>query len=101
MQVLQEPYSLLRRLPRWRGAKRTYTNPITNRTTKVRRPYIPLANAHTTWGRNPATNRWESRRVGGGEERADPLTFTFSTRRYLQRRTWRFFRKIHEVGAPP
>jgi hypothetical protein len=97
--VLMEPKELLRRLPRWKGSgKRTYTNPVTGKTTAMRRPFIPLVNPHTTWGRNPRTNRWESSRVGGGEERADPLTFSFSTRRYLQRRTWRFFRRVHEGG---
>lgn len=97
---LVEPKELLRRLPRWRGSdKRTYTNPVTGRTTRVRRPHVPLVNPHFTWGRNPRTNRWESSRVGGGEERADPLQFSFSTRRYLQRRTWRFFRKLVKQSA--
>lgn len=99
-QVLLEPKELLRRLPRWRGAgKRTYLNPITGMTTRVRRPFIPLTNAHHQWGRNPRTNRWESIPVAGGEERADPLRFSFSTRRYLQRRTWRAFRRLSKQSA--
>ncbi|MDP2276509.1 MAG: hypothetical protein Q8K32_37570 [Archangium sp.] len=99
-QLLSEPKELLRRLPRWRGAgKRSYTNPVSGLTTRARRPYIPLVNPHRHWGRNPKTNKWESIRSGGGEERADPLVFTFSTRRYLQRRTWRFFRKLFKQST--
>lgn len=97
--VLREPKDLLLRLPRWRGGRRTYTNPVSGVTTRVRRPFIPLSNPHHQWGRNPRTNQWESTRHGGGEERADPLRFTFSTRRYLQRRTWRFFRRLQKQSA--
>lgn len=93
-QVLTEPNDLLKRLPRWRRDHRMYTNPVSGVTTRMRRPFIPLVNPRLTWGRNPRTNRWESTRNGGGEEGTDPLRFTFSTRRYLQRRTWRFFRKL-------
>ena len=99
-QVLREPPELLLRLPRWRGkGKRIYTNPLNGMTTRMRRPFIPLINPHRSWGRNPRTNRWEATPQGGGEERADPLRFTFSTRRYLQRRTWRFFRRLFKQSA--
>ncbi|MDP1828704.1 MAG: hypothetical protein Q8L48_35900 [Archangium sp.] len=98
-QVLREPADLVPRLPRWKGARRTYTNPLSGVTTRMRRPYIPLVGPHRRWGRNPSTNRWETTNHGGGEERADPLRFTFSTRRYLQRRTWRFFRKLSKQSA--
>ena len=99
-QILREPLELLLRLPRWKGGgKRIYTNPINGLTTRMRRPYIPLVNPHRQWGRNPKTNRWEATRHGGGEERGDPLRFTFSTRRYLQRRTWRFFRRLSKQSA--
>lgn len=93
-QVLVEPRQLLKRLPRWRGARQNYTNPVSGKITRVRRPFIPLVNPRLTWARNPSTGRWESSRRGGGEEGVDPLRFTFSTRRYLQRRTWRFFRRF-------
>lgn len=97
--LLREPSNLMRRLPRRRG-KRTYTNPVSGITTRVHRPYIPLLNPSTRWERNPRTGRWESVKEGGGGEGVDPLRFTFSTRRYLQRRTWRFFRKFakHSPG---
>ena len=99
-QILREPRELLLRLPRWRGAgKRIYTNPINGTTTRMRRPFIPLGNPHDKWGRNPRTNQWEATRTGGGEEREDPLRFTFSTRRYLQRCTWRFFRRLFKLSA--
>ncbi len=99
-QLLLEPRELLRRLPRWRGAgKRSYTNPLTGVTTRVNRPHIPLVNPHRHWGRNPKTNKWESIWSGGGDERADPLHFSFSTRRYLQRRTWRWYRKLFKQSA--
>jgi hypothetical protein len=99
-QALIEPRELLRRLPRWKGGgKRRYTNPLSGLTTPMRRPYIPLVNPHRQWGRNPRTQQWEATRHGGGEERADPLQFTFSTRRYLQRRTWRFFRRLAKQSA--
>lgn len=93
---LREQSDLVKRLPRWRSAKdkRTYTNPTTGTKTVVARPHIPLLPPRTRWERNRTTNRWESIREGGGTEGTDPLRFTFSTRRYLQRRTWRFFRKF-------
>ncbi len=93
-QVLRDPPDLLKRLPRSRKGKRTYTNPVSGITTRVRRPFIPLLPARTVWDRNPRTNRWESTTAEGGQEGTDPLRFTFSTRRYLQRRTWRAFRKL-------
>jgi hypothetical protein len=92
--VLRDPSNLMRRLPRYRRGKRSYTNPVSGVTTPVRRPFIPLLNPRTRWERNPRTNRWEAVQEGGGGEGSDPLRFTFSTRRYLQRRTWRFFRKF-------
>ena len=99
-QQLREPPELLLRLPRWRGrGQRIYTNPISGMTTRMRRPFIPLINPHRSWGRNPRTNRWEATRLGGGAEREDPLRFTFSTRRYLQRRCWRFFRRTRKQSA--
>ncbi|MFT3707793.1 MAG: hypothetical protein QM817_09045 [Archangium sp.] len=92
--VLIEPEDVPKRLPRWRGSKRTYTNPVTGLTTRVRRPHVPLRAARSRWERNRSTNQWERVREGGGEDGVDPLRFSFSTRRYLQRRTWRFFRKF-------
>ncbi|MFZ5444078.1 MAG: hypothetical protein ACOZQL_29015 [Myxococcota bacterium] len=93
-QVLVEPPRLLKRLPRWRGGPQSYTNPVSGKATRVRRPFVPLVNPRLTWARNPRSGRWESSRHGGGEPGADPFHFTFSTRRYLQRRTWRFFRRF-------
>ena len=98
-QLLREPAELVLRFPRWKGTRRNYTNPLSGVTTRMRRPYIPLVGPHRSWGRNPRTNRWETTYHGGGEERPDPLRFTFSTRRYLQRRTWRFFRKLSKQSA--
>lgn len=92
--VLREPADLMLRLPLWRGERPTYTNPISGLRTTVHRPHIPLRPPRTRWERSRTTNRWEQVREGGGDEGVDPLRFTFSTRRYLQRRTWRFFRRF-------
>jgi hypothetical protein len=77
--VLREPGWMLRRLPRLpEGARREYRNPVTGARTLVRRPHVPV------------------RRSWRGElsEGVDPLRFSLSTRRYLQRRCWRFFRQL-------
>ncbi|MFO0597752.1 MAG: hypothetical protein U0228_20790 [Myxococcaceae bacterium] len=97
--VLREPFDILKRLPRFKRGKRTYTNPLTGTVTNVRRPHVPLIRPRTRWERNPRTGRWETVREGGGGEGVDPLRFSFSTRRYLQRRTWRYFRTFARESA--
>lgn len=96
-QRLADP-NLVRRLPRWRGPRRTYKNPVTGVTTVVRRPHVPLARPSSRYERTNTARGWRIIKEGGGQELADPLVFTFSTRRYLQRRTWRYFRRFAKVS---
>jgi hypothetical protein len=97
---LVEPKSLFQRLPRWRGALREYRNPITGVTTRAFRPHIPLQPPNRRYERDLKTGSYRRIYEGGGAEGIDPLRFTFSTRRYLQRRTWRFFRTIAKKQSP-
>lgn len=96
--VLRDPTDYPRRLGRSRYGDKTYTNPVTGVQTKVKRPYVPVHPPRYHYGRNPTTGRWEYFRDGKPRVGDDPLRFSLSTRRYLQRRTWRFFRRLSKTS---
>lgn len=88
------PVGLIERLPRWTGDRRTYVNPVTGVSTRVYRPHVPLRRPPSRWERSRLTGKWGRVSEGAVTEAGDPLRFSVSTRRYLQRRTWRFFRQL-------
>lgn len=96
--VLRDPTSFPRRLPRTRYGEKTYTNPVTGVQTRIRRAHVPVRPPRRRYGRNPASGRWEYFREQKHTVGDDPLVFSLSTRRYLQRRTWRFFRVLAKTS---